>query len=270
VKNFQRKRESVPALNPDQLRQSYFLDNDISFINFCDLTQKDSLEILRWRNNPQVRKHMYQVDEISEAEHLSFIKHLPNQQKRFYWVVKENEKALGVIDIVDYHQDKSEWGFYLNPDYFGQGLSINLLFHSLNFFFKTLKFIGLYGYCHYKNTKGLLFHDLFDIRHIDYEQIQTKDNLSWYSKRVITGKNWILQNNNIESIKARKIMQKQFYQITCKRLELDQIILEEFGQSPKDFHLWKTSNSNLQYEKLSHHLKEIFTDSIKAKIPLRA
>ena len=217
----------TPADSPTLLRQSYQIDKDVSMINFIDLTEAEALDVLRWRNHPQVRDCMYQKEIISNEQHLSFIQSLPQQDKRFYWVLKENDKALGVIDIVDYQKTKSEWGFYLNPDFFGQGKSINLLFHGLNFLFNTLQFQSLYGYCHYKNTKALLFHDLFQIHHQGYKQIEVAEGQSdWYSHRIITAQNWESQNATLSTIVQRIKDNKEPNKAKAEEIQQDQIRLE--------------------------------------------
>ena len=221
---------NIPADSPVLLRASYQINEHVSMINFIDLTETEALDVLRWRNHPQVRACMYQKDIISQQQHLNFIQSLPQQEKRFYWVLKENGKALGVIDIVDYQKTKSEWGFYLNPDFFGKGKSINLLFHGLNFLFKTLQFQSLYGYCHFKNTKALLFHDLFYIHHQGYEKIELGGAQSdWYSHRVITAKNWNNQNATLPLIVQRINENKVKNQAKTQELLKEQLILEKMG-----------------------------------------
>lgn len=223
--------ELKPSLNLNKLHQSYIVNQEVSFINFCELTKREALEVLGWRNNPAIRKFMYQKAEITEQEHFDFLRNLPTQENRFYWVVKEKGNILGVIDIVNYNKLESEWGFYLNPNHFGKGLGINLIYHALNFFFKTLEIQRLYGYCQYKNVKGLIFHDLFLINHKGYEKIRTLNSAEWYSKREISGKNWIQQNNDITTLKARKNELKKFNNLAMKKILLDQFILENYDKS---------------------------------------
>jgi len=218
---------NTPADSPTLLRNSYQINDNVSMINFIDLTEAEALDVLRWRNNPEVRNCMYQKNIISKEQHLNFIRSLTRQDKRFYWVLRENGNSLGVIDIVDYQKDKSEWGFYLNPDFFGKGKSINLLFHGLNFLFYTLGFQSLYGYCHYKNTKALLFHDLFHIHHHGYEQIETgAEQFDWYSHRVITASNWKNQNATLSLIVQRIKDNKEINKLKSQQIQQDQIILE--------------------------------------------
>jgi len=45
---------------------------NIQLLNFIDLELKEKEMILEWRNHPDIRKWMYNQDEIKFEEHLSF------------------------------------------------------------------------------------------------------------------------------------------------------------------------------------------------------
>lgn len=225
------KNSSKPTL--ERLHKSYHLeDGQVSFINFNDLKEQEALDVLKWRNHPQVRNHMYKKEEILRADHFRYLKKLRHQNKKFYWIVKERGKAIGVIDIVDFQVSKSEWGFYLNPDCVGTGVSINLIYHALNFFFKTMKFEGLFGFCHYKNTKALLFHDIFGINHIGYEKVATSSGSDWYSKRVIDGEEWLNGNFTIEDVRVRKNALRVVNKTEIEKIEAAQVFIDKFDETP--------------------------------------
>ena len=218
---------------PERLHKSYHLENgQVSFINFNDLKEEDALEVLKWRNHPQVRNHMYKKEEILPEDHLRYLSKLPFQNKKFYWVVKERGKAIGVIDIVDFQGSKSEWGFYLNPDFVGTGKSLNLIYHALNFFFKTMKFEGLFGFCHFKNTKALIFHDIFKLKHTGYEKVAIPSGSDWYSRRVIDAADWLSENFTIEDIRVRKNELRVSNQSEIEKIEAAQVFIEKYGESP--------------------------------------
>jgi len=220
-------------ITPAQLQKSYFIEKEkVSFINFIDLTEAEALEVLKWRNDPQVRNHMYKKEEIRPEDHLCYLGNLPFQSKKFYWVVKEENKSIGVIDIVDFQRSKSEWGFYLNPECVGTGMSINLIYHALNFFFKTLKFEGLFGFCHYKNSKALLFHDIFKIGHVGYKKIIIPRGSDWYSKRVINAEDWLRENFTLDTIRERKRELRATNQSELKKIKLAQVYIDTYDENP--------------------------------------
>lgn len=191
-----------------KLHQSYEVEKGVWCINFTDLNKAQQADILRWRNHPAVRTHMYHKAIISKKEHQHFLDKLLQQEQKFYWLLQVGDTALGVIDIVNYQGLASEWGFYLNPDLLGKGKAISLLYHALNFFFRTLKFKRLYGFCHYKNIRALLFHDLFYIYHQGYQKISVGDTHDWYSYRVIEATTWLRQSASIAKLKKRLRNQK--------------------------------------------------------------
>ena len=97
------KNNVLRAINTGFHKSYYLEDKDVSFINFVDLSESECLEVLAWRNHPQLRRCMYRKKPIAAAEHFRFLDNLPNQNRQFYWVVREKGIPLGVIDIVNYH-----------------------------------------------------------------------------------------------------------------------------------------------------------------------
>lgn len=222
----QPKRIKPLALEPFNLHQSYRIGPNLTFLNFNDLDPQQALDVLRWRNHEQVRKNMFTKEVIPIERHFEFLKELPLQSKRFYWVIVENGQHLGVIDLTDYQGLKSEWGFYLSPDFFGKGKAINFLFHALNFFFHTLGFEQLYGFCNYKNIRALLFHDLFGIKHQGYIKKKNSHEESWYSHRIISAKNWYEEDLTLKRLNRKLKIRKATCSLEEEKLLLDQLALE--------------------------------------------
>ena len=96
------------------------LDNSgrgVELIDFVDLTQKEVLMILDWRNHENIKKWMYSQDEISVEAHLSFIAELQFLKSRQYMVVKKDNKYVGVVDFTKIDETNKEcyFGLYANP-----------------------------------------------------------------------------------------------------------------------------------------------------------
>ena len=92
----------------------------LELINFTDLTDEQILMILRWRNDEQVAKYMKNKS-LSEQEHRKFIANLKNDETKRYFLVKEDNDYIGVIDFVDIEADSCEFGIYANPGLKGKG-----------------------------------------------------------------------------------------------------------------------------------------------------
>ena len=84
----------------------------ISLINFIDLTLKEKKLILSWRNNPNIRKWMFTTETISLEQHLKFIETLKNSKDKQYFVVKDDNNYLEVIDFFNVTKTSLEMGLY--------------------------------------------------------------------------------------------------------------------------------------------------------------
>lgn len=90
---------------------------NIKLKNFTDLSHKEKLMILSWRNNESVRKWMYNSHIISKDSHLSFIDNLKHKKNDIFFLVSEKDKNLGVIyfNYVENENKSCYFGLYANP-----------------------------------------------------------------------------------------------------------------------------------------------------------
>jgi len=109
----------------------------IELVNFKDLTFTEKVMVLSWRNNPHIKKWMYNTQTIPLKEHLQFIDTLKNSKDKQYFVVKEKEHYLGVIDFCNITKESLEIGLYKNPNTHNVGKV--LLTTILNYSFEVLK-----------------------------------------------------------------------------------------------------------------------------------
>lgn len=109
----------------------------VRLLNFTDLTLDEKKMVLAWRNAESIRKWMFTQEEITLENHLNYIDSLLNRQDRRYFLVKQNDKAIGVIDFTNIHDNQADIGLYAKPNLRGVG---NLLMQSIiDYGFKTLK-----------------------------------------------------------------------------------------------------------------------------------
>jgi UDP-4-amino-4,6-dideoxy-N-acetyl-beta-L-altrosamine N-acetyltransferase len=94
---------------------------NFQLINFTELSLKDKELILNWRNNDSIRKWMYNNNLISKEEHFDFLKQLSNCDDKLYFLVKEDDKNIGVIDFVNIKNQTAEMGIYSSPFLKGYG-----------------------------------------------------------------------------------------------------------------------------------------------------
>lgn len=100
--------------------------NNIDLINFTDLTLDEKKMILSWRNNPNIKQWMYEKSDILLENHLSFIDSLKNNTEKLYFLIKQKNNYIGVIDFTSINKDTktSEFGLYANIDLKGVGKTL--------------------------------------------------------------------------------------------------------------------------------------------------
>jgi UDP-4-amino-4,6-dideoxy-N-acetyl-beta-L-altrosamine N-acetyltransferase len=91
---------------------------DIELLNFTYLNLELLESIRRWRNNPNIRKWMFNDREISREEHFKFIESLKNTDNKFYYLVKKSNTYIGVVSLthIDYNNRNAYFGMYVNPE----------------------------------------------------------------------------------------------------------------------------------------------------------
>jgi len=130
--------------------------NKIELINFTKLSNKQNIQVLKMRNSNNIRKWMYNKNKIKFEDHLNYIKSLENKDSRLYFLVKQDNENIGVINFTNITNNKAELGIYANPSLKGQGtfllkIIIDYGFNVLklkvlkaNVFINNLKAINLY------------------------------------------------------------------------------------------------------------------------------
>ncbi|MBE3021953.1 UDP-4-amino-4,6-dideoxy-N-acetyl-beta-L-altrosamine N-acetyltransferase [Campylobacter sp. 7477a] len=124
---------------------------EISLINFTDLNEQERMMILAWRNDERVAKFMKNRS-VSQEEHLKFIESLKERGDKRYFLVKEGEIYIGVIDFIDITKDSCEFGIYANPKLKGKGQI--LMQTIIDYATKALKIKELKSCAYNENEKA--------------------------------------------------------------------------------------------------------------------
>lgn len=154
--------------------------------NFVDLTDNEKVEILEWRNNIEVRKVMFEKEEISLENHLRFIESLKNNKSKLYYLAEMSEKSFGVIDYYNIQEKEAWWGYYVKPELIGKSFGVLLEFVVLEYAFNELKLEKLKCETLEINKPVVKLHNSFgfkEVQNIDgvVEMEITKD--VWNNKR---------------------------------------------------------------------------------------
>ncbi len=182
------------------LHKSYQLES-IKFINYIDLNDDELQLILTWRNHPDVRKWMYNTDEITLTEHIEFCKKLKLTNNKGYWLVQMGNESIGTVNINPFYPEKNEgeWGFFLNPKHFKSDAVLMLFYYSIELFFSELKLDQLRGYVLKTNISSLILNDFFGM----VEHVEDSQNKNEYSSRKLTRAEWKLLNRNSDNLKTQ-------------------------------------------------------------------
>jgi UDP-4-amino-4,6-dideoxy-N-acetyl-beta-L-altrosamine N-acetyltransferase len=84
--------------------------------NYVNLNTDDKILALDMRNHPQIKKWMYNQNDISKKSHFDFIQTLESDAKRRYFLVKQHKNIIGSINFsqIDLY-NSVEFGIYTNP-----------------------------------------------------------------------------------------------------------------------------------------------------------
>lgn len=146
--------------------------NGFQFHNFVNLEEPKLLEILAWRNHPEISKWMFNSNPISIKEHFAFCNSLRQREDCSYWLVSKVGKDLGVVNLTNFKkaENTGEWGFYLKPDFFRSGKGLELFCMAQYFFFRTLNISVLKGMVQVDNKNAMTLNDFFGMKHIEFQE----------------------------------------------------------------------------------------------------
>lgn len=95
------------------------------FVNYINMSIKQSFVIWEGRNHPEIRKWMTNSKPFSFEEHCRFIDNLKNRTDRLFWAVIYEGKVVGSYCLNPYSPDlkQGEMGKFLLPLFWGKGLA---------------------------------------------------------------------------------------------------------------------------------------------------
>lgn len=145
----------------------------IELINFIDLSLEEKKMILSWRNHPEVTKWMFNTENISLKNHLYFIDSLKSKKDKLYFLVKKDNKNIGVIDFTNITKYSSDFGLYSNIDL--KGIGKVLLETICNYAFKQLKMKKVQAEVFKDNEKAIFLYKKFNFEEVDTKIINNRE-----------------------------------------------------------------------------------------------
>jgi len=161
----------MDRFDTDSLRKKFNLALDIldaKLKNFIDLSEKEQLAVLEYRNHKDIQKWMYTKDEISLENHLNYIKTLNRRKDRVYFLVQIENKNIGVVDLTDIENESVELGIYANPYLKGYG---KVLLHKIvDYAFNRVHLKKLYANVYTDNSKAIALYKKFHFQIVQTSQ----------------------------------------------------------------------------------------------------
>ena len=151
------------------------MSDNIQLTNFTDLTLEEKKMILSWRNTPMIKQWMYNSDDISLDNHLAFIDALTDSTDKLYFLVKQDNDYIGVIDFTNINKESesSEFGLYANIELKGMG---KILLNSIcEYGFNTLKVKKLIAEAFAENEKAVSLYKRFNFKETTKKIVNNKE-----------------------------------------------------------------------------------------------
>ena len=131
------------------------LNDDLS-IRQIESTDLDL--VLRWRNDPEIRRSMLTQHEISAEEHAHWFESLHNNSNKCVMIVEQSKIPFGLVHFTKLNSfDVMEWGFYINPSA-PKGSGMKLAKLALQFAFIENKWPKVCGHVLSSNFSSRRFH----------------------------------------------------------------------------------------------------------------
>ena len=110
--------------------------------------------MLSWRNHPAVKQWMLTQHDITLQEHLHFIQSLKHASGKDYFLVKDKDDYMGVIDLTG-----NTLGLYANPK--RQRMGDALLQELIDYAFTTKHLPSILAEVYKENTKAIRLYERF-------------------------------------------------------------------------------------------------------------
>jgi RimJ/RimL family protein N-acetyltransferase len=117
-----------------------------SFKNFTELTEKESDEVLKGRNDEEVRRWMTSDRFIRPDEHRQFIVALKQSNSQTYLRVERNGYFAGVYSLNELRGDVAVGGFWVTSYARQRLLSLCVVFQSISHVFERYPIKMIRGY----------------------------------------------------------------------------------------------------------------------------
>lgn len=127
------------------------------------MCERDMDDVLRWRNQPDVRRSMHTQHKITPEEHEQWFSMASADPNRHLLIIEDNCGPLGFVQFTRQDGGGARWGFYLAPDApRGSGSTLGAV--ALDHAFRRLGFNKVIGEVIESNVKSMALHEKLGFR----------------------------------------------------------------------------------------------------------
>lgn len=120
--------------------------------------------MLRWRNLPEIARHMYTDHTISPEEHTAWFERALRRDDAKYWIIASDGVDVGLVNLtdIDHRQGTCSWAFYIAEEAArGKGVGAFTEYTILNMVFSEMKLRKLSCEVLASNPAVLAMHERF-------------------------------------------------------------------------------------------------------------
>lgn len=141
--------------------------------NYTELTYDELVTVLNTRNHPDVRKWMFNSDEILLQDHLKFIESLKSNTDKAFFAAYNEHGLCGAFNVTGLSGNKPVYGYFATPAIADAMNGIQVYYYGLCFLIERFGLQEVYGTM-YDNNK--IAHKI--ARKFGVEETGKKDNLT--------------------------------------------------------------------------------------------
>lgn len=128
---------------------------------------RDLRQVLEWRNRPEVRRHMFNQDQISFEEHLQWFLRGKANDHKILMVYEIKGQLQGFVQFdIEPGAESATWGFYKNP-FAASGVGSMLCRAALRYAFRSLFLKTIKASVLISNQVSIRFHQRLGFVEID-------------------------------------------------------------------------------------------------------
>jgi len=183
-------------------------------ISSCTDIQKSNL--LKIRNDVDIRNNMFTDHIITKSEHLEWLECCENDPTKIIYLVLVDDLVRGMVALTGFDQRhlKSDWAFYFDKSFRGP-IAAAVEYHFLNFVFKNKKIKKLNCQVIQTNNIARRLHAKFGFSEEGFlrQNIVKNGNRMGVYLLGLTEEDWSSKN-------------EKFYQKYCKALSCYHVVIE--------------------------------------------